>query len=150
AAATHKVIALRTLVFPGPSSKLSPIEALPLGAWLAIARSEGSFAVTAGGGYLPARHLAPIGMNETDFVAVAERFVGTPYLWGGKTSFGLDCSGLVRLSLNAAGIVCPRDSVMQQGALRTLPDPTQAKGRRRRRPRCAGRRIAMQRGAARV
>src|SRR5215831_15749165 len=66
AAPTHKVIALRTLVFPGPSIKLPPIEALPLGARLAIARSEGSFAITAAGGYLPARHLVPIGVNETD------------------------------------------------------------------------------------
>jgi len=132
AAPTHKVIALRTLVFPGPSSRLPPIEALPLGAWLAIARSEGSFAVTAGGGYVPARHLAPIGMNETDFVAVAERFVGTPYLWGGKTSFGLDCSGLVQVALNACGIASPRDSAVQEQALgQPLPSATDLSSLRR-------------------
>src|SRR5262245_53065959 len=87
---THKVAALRTLVFPGPSIKLPPLEGLPLGARLAVARIEEPFAITAAGGYVPARHLAPIDATESDFVAVAERFLGAPYLWGGKTSLGLD------------------------------------------------------------
>ena len=56
---------------------------------------------------------------ETDFVAVAERFVGTPYLWGGKSSLGVDCSGLVQLALGACGISCPRDTDMQERALGT-------------------------------
>ena len=120
AAVTHKVSALRTLVFPGPSIKLSPVEALPLGARLAIARIEGSLAVTPTGGHVPAAHLAPIDVYETDFVAVAERFLGVPYLWGGKTTLGLDCSGLVQIALTACGIACPRDSDMQEQALGTL------------------------------
>jgi cell wall-associated NlpC family hydrolase len=66
---------------------------------------------------VPSRHLAPIESAESDFVAVAERFVGVPYLWGGKTSLGLDCSGLVQVALAASGIACPRDSDMQEGAL---------------------------------
>ena len=57
--------------------------------------------------------------NETDFVAVAERFLGTPYLWGGKTALGLDCSGLVQVALTACGVSCPRDSDMQEEALGT-------------------------------
>src|SRR5262249_5081533 len=80
-APTHRVAALRTLVFPGPSIKLPPIEALPFGAALNIARIENRLAITPSGGFVPATHLAPIGDNERDFVAVAERFVGTPYLW---------------------------------------------------------------------
>jgi cell wall-associated NlpC family hydrolase len=114
---THKVAALRTLVFPGPSIKLPPHEGLPLGSRLAVARTEGAFAITAAGGYLPARHLVAIDEMETDFVAVAERFLGTPYLWGGKTSLGLDCSGLVQVALTACGVACPRDSHMQEKAL---------------------------------
>lgn len=114
---THKVTALRTLVFPGPSIKMPPLEALPLGARLAIARIEDRMAVTPSGAYVPAAHLAPLDWNEKDFVAVAERFVGVPYLWGGKTALGLDCSGLVQVALTACGVSCPRDSDMQEAAL---------------------------------
>ena len=114
---THKVAALRTLVFPGPSIKLPPVEALPFGAALNIDRIVDRLAITPSGGYVPAAHLAPIGKNERDFVAVAERFVGTPYLWGGKTVLGLDCSGLVQLALSACGLPSPRDSDMQEQAL---------------------------------
>jgi cell wall-associated NlpC family hydrolase len=117
AAPTHKVTALRTLVFPGPSIKLPPLEAPPLGALLVIARVEDRMAVTPSGAYVPAAHLAPLDRNETDFVAVAERFLGTPYLWGGKTALGLDCSGLVQVAMTACGVSCPRDSDMQEAAL---------------------------------
>jgi len=116
---THKVAALRTFVFPGPSIKLPPVEALPFGARLAVARIEERLAVTASGGYVPVMHLAPLAENEPDFVAVAERFLGVPYLWGGKTALGLDCSGLVQVALTACGVACPRDSDMQEQALGT-------------------------------
>jgi hypothetical protein len=114
---THKVTALRTLVLPGPSIKLPPIETLSFGCRLVIARMDEPFAITASGGHVPIVHLAPVETMETDFVAVAERFLGTPYLWGGKTSLGLDCSGLLQLALAACGIPCPRDSDMQEQAL---------------------------------
>ncbi len=83
------------------------------------------------GGCVPAQHLAPADTSEPDFVAVAERFVGVPYLWGGKTSLGLDCSGLVQVSLNAAGIACPRDSDMQERALGAPLEPAGATAFRR-------------------
>jgi cell wall-associated NlpC family hydrolase len=121
AAPTHKVTALRTFAFPGPSIKLPPVETLSLGVKLTVTREDGAFAVTRDGWYLPRRHLGLLDAVETDFVAVAERFVGTPYLWGGKSSLGIDCSGLVQMSLSAAGTGCPRDSDMQRDGLgRTL------------------------------
>jgi Bacterial dipeptidyl-peptidase Sh3 domain/NlpC/P60 family len=114
---TRKVTALLTFAFPGPSIRLPPIGTLPLGAKLAVGNDDGIFAVTHDGCYVPRQHLGTLDMSESDFVAVAERFAGTPYLWGGKTTLGIDCSGLVQVALNAAGIGCPRDSDMQEQAL---------------------------------
>jgi cell wall-associated NlpC family hydrolase len=114
--ATHWVRVLRTLAFPGPSIRLPPLAGYSLGCRLAVLRTEGPLAATSSG-FVPARHLAPLDAHETDFVAIAERFVGVPYLWGGKTSLGIDCSGLVQVALHACGAPCPRDSDMQERAL---------------------------------
>ena len=115
--ATHKVAALRTHAYPAASIKRPPRLALSLGALVAVDRFDGDFAVTADGLFLFAGHLAPLETHEPDFVAVAERFLEAPYLWGGRTSAGIDCSGLVQTALAAAGIPAPRDSDMQQAAL---------------------------------
>jgi len=120
---THRVSALRTFLFPGPSIKLPPVESPPLGSRLAIRRFEGDLAETTGGHYVPARHLADLDSREADFVAVAERFVGSPYLWGGKTNAGIDCSGLVQISAAACGIPCPRDSAVQEKWFGTAAEP---------------------------
>jgi len=127
AAPTHKVTALRTFAFPAASIKLPPVETLSMGASVTVARNDGAFAVTREGWYLPHRHIGGVETTEDDFVAVAERFVGTPYLWGGKSSLGVDCSGLVQISLNAAGIGCPRDSDMQQDGLGRELSPAETK-----------------------
>ena len=115
--ATHTVTALRTHGFPGADIKLPPFVAMPLGARVAVTGEDGALATTAAGLYVPRRHLAPLAAGGGDYVGIAERFVGTPYLWGGKTSLGIDCSGLVQIALHAAGRACPRDSNMQEAAL---------------------------------
>jgi cell wall-associated NlpC family hydrolase len=124
---THKITAIRTFAFPGPSIKLPPVETLVMGTTLTVLREEGTFAVTRGGWCLPLRHVGGIDNFEDDFVVVAERFVGTPYLWGGKSSLGIDCSGLVQIALTASGTGCPRDSDMQQDSLGRALDPSQSK-----------------------
>ena len=116
-APTHRVAALRSFVFPGPNLKLPPLQHLSLGAAVPVIGREKEWARIGGTAFIFAGHLAPLASHERDFVAVAERFLGTPYLWGGKTSLGLDCSGLIQLSLAAAGMHAPRDTDMQQAAL---------------------------------
>jgi cell wall-associated NlpC family hydrolase len=116
-APTHRVAALRTHAYPGPTIKLPPRMALSLGAQLTVVGKEGDFTVTQDGLYVWSRSLAEINAREPDWVAVAERFAEAPYLWGGRTSEGIDCSGLVQTALMAAGIVSPRDSDMQEAML---------------------------------
>ena len=92
-------------------------EAISLGARLSIERFEGDFAIATDGLHYFARHLAPADSLEADWVAVGERFLEAPYLWGGRTSEGIDCSGLTQAALTAAGIAAPRDSDMMESRL---------------------------------
>ena len=129
---THKVTALRTFVYPAADIKAPPLSALSFGATVAVTGTSGDFAELGASRFLFARHVAPIAFVEDDYVAVAARFVGTPYLWGGRQSFGLDCSALVQLALSAAGIACPRDGDMQEAELgESLPDPEDISALRR-------------------
>ena len=111
---THRVAALRSFAFPGPSIKLPPLHLVSMGSLIVAARRDGPFVVTPDGLHLWAEHLSPVDAFAPDYVAVAERFLGTPYLWGGRTSLGLDCSGLVQIAIGAAGLAFPRDSDMQE------------------------------------
>ncbi len=113
-APTHWVRALRTYAFPQASIKAPPVLCLSTNALVAVETVEGRFAKLAGeGGFIPASHLAALGEVETDPAAVALRYLGAPYLWGGRDSVGLDCSGLVQQALYACGRCAPRDSDMQ-------------------------------------
>ena len=115
---THRVCALRTFVYPGADLKLPPTAFLSLGAAVAASgASERGYVPLASGGFVWAAHLAPLGTREPDWVATAERCVGTPYLWGGKSTLGIDCSGLVQLSLAASNVAAPRDSDQQEASL---------------------------------
>ena len=125
-APTHRISALRTYVYPEPDGKTPPLALLSLNAGIAAPRKEGKFRALEGGGFVVASHAAPVGTAEPDFVAVAEAFVGTPYLWGGRTSIGTDCSGLVQLALEAAGHASPRDADMQAQELGRVIDPKDA------------------------
>jgi cell wall-associated NlpC family hydrolase len=114
---THRVAVNRTFVYPGPDLKFSARDALPLGAAVRVRATTGGFAQIDDAAFIFADHLLAHGERPQDFVAVAERLLHAPYLWGGKTSLGIDCSGLVQISLDAAGIDAPRDTDLQEQAL---------------------------------
>lgn len=111
---THRVAAIRTYAFAEPSIKSQAHGPYSLNALVAVEAREGRFAKVVGSGWIVEAHLSPIGRFETDPAAMAERFLGAPYLWGGRESLGLDCSGLVQQALMACGQACPRDTDQQQ------------------------------------
>lgn len=122
-APTHRVAVPRTLLFPGPDIKLPPLAGLPMGALVAL-RGEAedrnaTYGLVHPAGAIVRQHLAAPEDGAGDFVAVAERFLGTPYLWGGKSTLGIDCSGLVQIALVMAGRLAPRDTDLQEQALGT-------------------------------
>lgn len=114
---THLIIATSTPLLPAPDVKRPAIDLLPMNAQVHVAGHEGRFARLASRGFVFADHLVSLDDKQKDWVAVAERFLGAPYIWGGKTHGGLDCSGLVQTALQTAAIACPRDSDMQEKAL---------------------------------
>ncbi|MBS0249002.1 MAG: C40 family peptidase [Proteobacteria bacterium] len=114
---THRVSVPRTFGFPAANVKLPPMIALPMGAGIAITKTTDAFAVDSYGWHYPLNHVTPLASKQADFVAIAEMFLNTPYLWGGKSWLGIDCSGLVQLALQIAGQACPRDTYMQEQAL---------------------------------
>ena len=112
AAPTHRVIARATHAYERPNFKSTDRLSLPFGAAVAVGQIEDLYAETPLG-YIPVVHLGPVADRFSDPVEVARLHLGVPYLWGGNSTFGLDCSGLVQTSLLACGIPCPGDSDMQ-------------------------------------
>jgi len=111
---THRVSALRTYAFADASIKSRALGPYSINSLVTVEAVEGKLAKVTGAGWMTAAHLSPIGQFEDDWAAVAERFVGAPYLWGGRESLGLDCSGLIQQALFACGRACPRDTDQQQ------------------------------------
>jgi cell wall-associated NlpC family hydrolase len=114
---THRVRALGTFVYPSADIKSPPLMHLSLNAQVRVVEAQQQFCKLQGGGFVVSRHVSERDRYASDFVEIAERFIGTPYLWGGRTRLGLDCSGLVQVSLEAAGMAAPRDTDMQEAEL---------------------------------
>lgn len=123
-AVTHRVVALRTFIYPDADIKSRPTTPLSMNAKLVVTGAAGKFVELAGGGYVVSSHLSKIDTYASDYVAVAEEFLGVPYLWGGRDARGLDCSGLVQMSMERCGIACLRDTDLQEATLgEALSDP---------------------------
>ena len=120
---THRIKKLTTFLFPERSIKSPPIDTITFYSGVEVISSDGKFAELKNGGFVHAHHLTPIAdWAERDVVFTAGRMLGIPYLWGGNTPKGLDCSGLIQLACEPAGITCPRDSDMQAAALGKVSD----------------------------
>jgi cell wall-associated NlpC family hydrolase len=116
-APSHRICVPRSFAYPAANLKTPPLCTLSLNSLVHVVDQNGDYVRTREGWFIHARHVRQRDLTETDFVAVAENFLGVPYLWGGKTSLGLDCSGLVQVAMQAAGLAAPRDSDQQEQAL---------------------------------
>lgn len=117
---THRLSAPATHIYPEANLKTHETGWLSIGARISVDGIEGRFARLATGGYVPVQHISDL--PDTDPVEVAASLLGTPYLWGGNSRAGIDCSGLVQAALTACGITCPGDSDLQRAAFPQVTD----------------------------
>jgi cell wall-associated NlpC family hydrolase len=115
--ATHRVSALGTSLYPAADFKSPPDLPLSMNAGLCVVETGAAFAKLEDGRFVPSPHISVRTRFAPDFAATAEAFAGVPYVWGGKSRLGLDCSGLLQVAMHAAGKTCPRDSDMQLAEL---------------------------------
>lgn len=118
-AVTHRVCAPATHVYSRADLKSPEVCELSLGVQLELSGQQGDFHRIAQGGWVPVQHMCPLCPPARDPVAIAQALIGTPYLWGGNSRRGVDCSGLVQLACMACGIDCPADSDQQAAELGT-------------------------------
>jgi cell wall-associated NlpC family hydrolase len=109
---THWIVAPSAHLYSEPVVQSPERAGISLGSRVAVTGSWGAWANTPHG-YVPLCHIRPLGQWAPDPVSVAESLLGTPYLWGGNSRFGIDCSGLVQVAMHATGQDCPGDSDMQ-------------------------------------
>ena len=119
---THIVTVQRTFLYLEAELRKPHKSILSMGSRVRIvgeAETRGNrYAMLDDGTAIFAKHLQPIGAGEGgDYVDVASRFIETPYLWGGRSGLGIDCSGLVQLSMLMTGRSAPRDTDMQSATL---------------------------------
>lgn len=125
---THRITALASHRYPNADMKQAPIARLSFGSLISGAEATNGFFALADGSFVPRQHVSPAGMLVPDYVGTMMRFAGTPYLWGGNSVWGVDCSGLLQLALKSAGVACPRDSDMQETSLGSdIPDDASLK-----------------------
>lgn len=112
---THWLSATASHRYAAPDLKRPPLHPLYFGGLLAIvdAAPVKGFLPLADGGWVPVSHVRPLGEWLADPLDAAQRFLGAPYLWGGRTMAGIDCSGLIQMALLASGRRTLRDSDMQ-------------------------------------
>jgi cell wall-associated NlpC family hydrolase len=117
---THMVVEAQAPIQSGPDPLAATLSHLPMGSRLHGEVRGASLEFE--GGFVPLSYLRPVGEHEEDPVAVAQRLLGAPYRRGGRSCHGIDCSGLVQLSLQLCGIAAPRDAKEQRGLGEPLPD----------------------------
>lgn len=111
---THRVSNVATFIYPSNTYKMTPQSALSYGSTVTVINEKDGMSELATGGFVPSVHLAPVDFHSDEIVAEAFRFLGVPYLWGGRSSLGIDCSALVQLVLQASNYKAPRDSDLQE------------------------------------